>query len=185
MISDFSICMTVPFSKSIRERENLRQKFADFREAREALLLAYEEKFITAEKYFLLNDLSASKNLAFPYWQHGSFELDLLTDVEYKSEFILYRNDIYKLAKVLITPDQIICYHRSKLDGIEAFYIILKKFVYPCWYSDIIQRCGRSVAEVPVFFCFFVFFFTKWYPFKNCEKCFLFCLKSSFYSREI
>ena len=62
MISDFSICMTVPFSKSIRERENLRQKFADFREAREALLLAYEEKFITAEKYFLLNDLSASKN---------------------------------------------------------------------------------------------------------------------------
>ena len=155
MISDFSICMTVPFSKSIRERENLRQKFADFREAREALLLAYEEKFITAEKYFLLNDLSASKNLAFPYWQHGSFELDLLTDVEYKSEFILYRNDIYKLAKVLITPDQIISYHRSKLDGIEAFYIILKKFVYPCWYSDIIQRCGRSVAEVPVFLFFF------------------------------
>ena len=138
------------------------------------MLLAYEEKFITAEKYFLLNDLSASKNLAFPYWQHGSFELDLLTDVEYKSEFILYRNDIYKLAKVLITPDQIISYHRSKLDGIEAFYIILKKFVYPCWYSDIIQRCGRSVAEVPVFFCFFVFFLPNDTPSKTVKNAFYF-----------
>ena len=122
--------------------------------------------------------------MAFPYWQHGSFELDLLTDVEYKSEFIFYRNDIYKLAKVLTTPDQIICYYRSKLDGIEAFYIILKRFAYRCWYSDIIQWCGRSVPEVLVFFLFF-FLFTKWCPFKNCEKCFLFCLKSSFYSREI
>ena len=95
--------------------------------------------------------------MAFPYWQHGSFELDLLTDVEYKSEFIFYRNDIYKLAKVLTTPDQIICYYRSKLDGIEAFYIILKRFAYRCWYSDINQWCGRSVPEVPVFFVFFFF----------------------------
>ena len=32
---------------------------------------------------------------------------------------------------------------------------------------------------------FFFFFFTKWQPFKNCEKCFLFHLKCSFRSRDI
>ena len=29
------------------------------------------------------------------------------------------------------------------------------------------------------------YFFTKWWSFKNCEKCFLFHLKSSFWSRDI
>ena len=35
--------------------------------------------------------------------------------------------------------------------------------------------------------CYFlsIFFFTKWYPFKNYEKCFLFHLKSPFPSRDI
>ena len=56
-------------------------------ERRERLLLAYEENIITAEKYFPLNDLNKSKNLGFLYWQHVSFELDLLTNAECKSEF--------------------------------------------------------------------------------------------------
>ena len=55
---------------------------AIFREAREALLLAHDENIITAEEYFLLNDLNTSKNLSFPYWLHNSFKLDLLTDAE-------------------------------------------------------------------------------------------------------
>ena len=93
--------------------------------------------------------------MGFLYWQHICFELDLLTDAECKSEFKFYRNGIYRLAKVLNTPDQIICYNRSKLDGIEAFYIILKRFSCPCWYFDIIQQCGRSVPEVSVFLLFF------------------------------
>ena len=52
------------------------------REAREVLLLAPDENIITAEEYFLLNDLHTSKILDFPYWQHDSFELDLLTNAE-------------------------------------------------------------------------------------------------------
>ena len=77
---------------------------ATFREASEALLLAHDENIITAEEYFLLNDLNTSKNLAFPYWQHDSFELHLLTDAECKSEFRFYRNDIYRLGEVLNMP---------------------------------------------------------------------------------
>ena len=119
-----------------------------FREAREALLLAHGENIITDEDYFLLNDLNTSKNLDFPYWQHDSFELDVLTDAECKSEFRFYRNDIYRLAEVLNIPEEIVCYNRSKFNGIEAFCMFLKRFAYPCRYSDLIHRCGRSVPEL-------------------------------------
>ena len=97
-----------------------------FREAREALLLAHDKNIITAEEYLLVNDPNTSKNLDFPYWQHDSFELNLLADAECKSEFR---------------------FNRSKFDEIEAFGIFLKSFAYPYRYSDIIQRCGRSVPE--------------------------------------
>ena len=85
------------------------------------MLLAHDKNIITAEEYFLLNDLNTSKNLDVPYWQHDSFEIDLLTDAECKSEFRFYRNDIYRLAEVLNIPQEIVCYNRSKLDGTEAF----------------------------------------------------------------
>ena len=112
------------------------------------MLLAPDENIITAEEYFLLNDLHTSKILDFPYWQHDSFELDLLTNAECKSEFRFYRNDIYRLAEVLNIPEEIVCYNQSKFDGIEAFCIFLKRFAYQCWYSHIIQRCGCSVPEL-------------------------------------
>ena len=79
---------------------------AIFREARETMLLAPDKDIITAEEYFLLNDINTSK------------QLDLLNDAECKSEFRFYRNDIYRLAGVLNTPDEIVCYNQSKFDGI-------------------------------------------------------------------
>ena len=112
------------------------------------MLLSHDENIITAEEYFLLNDLNTSKNLDFPYWLHNSSELDLLTDAACKSESRFYRNDIYKLAEVLNIPDEIVCHNRPKFDGIEAFCIFLKGFASPRRYSDIIQRCGRFVPEL-------------------------------------
>ena len=120
---------------------------ATFREVR-GLVISSWQNIITAEEYFLLNYLNTSKNVDFPYCQHDSFELDLLTNAECKSEFRFYRNDIYRLAEVLNIPDEIVCYNWSKFNGIEAFCIFLKRFAYPCWYSNIIQRCGRSVLEL-------------------------------------
>ena len=112
------------------------------------MLLAHDENINTAEEYFLLNDLNTSKNLDFLYWQHDSFELDLLTDAECRSEFRFYRNDIYRLAEVLNIPDEIVFYNQSKFDGREAFCIFLKRFAYPCRYSDIIERRGHFVPEL-------------------------------------
>ena len=47
------------------------------------------------------------------------------------------------------------------------------------WYEPI-----HTQSLCPLFFIKFLFF-TKWYPFKNYEKCFLFHLESSFRSRDI
>ena len=60
-----------------------------FREVGEAFLLAHDKNIITAEECFLLNELNTGKNLDFPYWQHDSFELNLLTDAECKSDLDL------------------------------------------------------------------------------------------------
>ena len=83
----------------------------------------------------------------FWYWQHDSFELDLLTDAECKSEFRFYGNYIYKLTKVLNISDEIISCNWSKCDDIEVFNMILKRIPYPCRYFDIIQQCSCSVPE--------------------------------------
>ena len=68
---------------------------ANFREGKEALLLAHDGNIITAEEYFLLNDLNTSENLHFPYWLHDSFAFF----AECQSEFRFY-SDIYRLADV-------------------------------------------------------------------------------------
>ena len=84
----------------------------------------------------------------FPYWEHDFFKQDCLTGTECKSEFRFYRNEIYRLAEVLDIPEKIICYDRSKVDGIEAFCIFSKRIAYPPRYTDIIQRRSCSVPEL-------------------------------------
>ena len=119
-----------------------------FKKSERGFVISYDENINTAEEYFLLNDLNTSKNLDFLYWQHDSFELDLLTDAECRSEFRFYRNDIYRLAEVLNIPDEIVFYNQSKFDGLEAFCIFLKRFAYSYRYSEIIQQRGHSVPEL-------------------------------------
>ena len=71
-----------------------------FREAREALLFAYQDGSIDDTKFALLYDLNCSENLEFPYWRYGRFDLDSMTDDECKAEFRFFKNDIYVLGEV-------------------------------------------------------------------------------------
>ena len=47
------------------------------------------------------------------------------------------------LAEVLQIPDQIRCYNRVVVDGIEALRIFLKISAYPCRYYDMLARFAR------------------------------------------
>ena len=121
---------------------------SSLREIRDMLLFAHNDNFINDEEFLLLYDLNKSSNLELPYWSYDHFDLDLITDDECKSEFRFYKRDVYFLAEVLQIPDQMRCYNRVVVDGIEALCIFLKRFAYPCRYSDMLPRFARPVPQL-------------------------------------
>ena len=118
------------------------------REIRDMLLFAHNDNLINEEEFLLLYYLNKSSNLELPYWSYDQFDLDLLTDDECQSEFRFYKRDVYLLAEVLQIPDQTKCYNRVVVDGIEALCIFLKRFAYPCRYSDMLPRFARPVPQL-------------------------------------
>ncbi|XP_066910729.1 uncharacterized protein [Clytia hemisphaerica] len=118
-----------------------------FREVREALLLANYDNSLNDEDFLLLYDINTSKNPDFPYWKYPSFDLDLLDESECYANFRFQKNDIYELKDLLGIPDDLICYNRTKVDGLEALCILLKRFAYPIRYGDMIPLFGRPVPE--------------------------------------
>lgn len=54
------------------------------------------------------------------------------------------KRDIPALAEALQIPDWISCNNqRSNAEGTEALCMLLKRFAYPCRYSDMVQRFAR------------------------------------------
>ena len=50
--------------------------------------------------------------------------------------------------EVLHLPDQFTCYNGLKIDGLEEFSMLLKRFAYPCRYLDMITRFARPVPQL-------------------------------------
>ena len=92
----------------------------DLRDVRNCLLFAHHQQLITDAKFLVLFDLNTSNNLDLPYWKYNRFDLDELTDSECQAQFRFLKNDIYLLQDVLRIPDEITCYNRTKVDGIEG-----------------------------------------------------------------
>lgn len=53
---------------------------------------------------------------------YESFDLDDLCDDECKAEFRFMKNYIYQVKDILQVPDEIVCYNRLVVKGIEAFF---------------------------------------------------------------
>jgi len=120
----------------------------NLRDVRECLLLSFEQNLLSSEEFILLYDLNTSKNPDFPYWQYERFELDSLSDDECRAEFRFLKNDIFLLKDVLQIPDEITCYNRLVVSGIEALCILLKRFAYPIKFSDMGSRFARPVPQL-------------------------------------
>ena len=58
------------------------------------------------------------------------------------------KQDIPVLANVLQLPVNIRCPQRTICDRIEGLCMLLRRFSYPCRYSDMISRFGRPVSEL-------------------------------------
>lgn len=119
-----------------------------FREIREMLLLSYDSKMISDEEFLVLWETYCSKNPGFPYDSYERFNLQDIDEDECSAEFRVCKQDIPVLANVLQLPVNIHCPQRTICDRVEALCMLLRRFSYPCRYSDMISRFGRPVPEL-------------------------------------
>ena len=71
-----------------------------------------------------------------------------MEDDECLAEFRVKKRDIPALAKALQIPNWISCNQQSKAEGTEALSMLLKRFAYPCRYSDMVPRFTRPVPAL-------------------------------------
>lgn len=116
-----------------------------FKKVRALLVESYFNDVIDDEEFCLLYDANFSKNPEFPYQDYEQFHLEEMDDAECKAEFRFRKEDIPVLAEALGIPDRFICDQGTVCDGIEGLCLLLRRFAYPCRYSDLIARFAKPV----------------------------------------
>ena len=112
------------------------------------LLLSVEEDIIDEEEFVLLYEAYRPQNLSFPHLAYEKFSLEDKDAAECKADFRFEKRDILLLVEALGVPPIFICQNGTICDGYEALCIALKRFAYPCRYSDMIPIFRRSVPEL-------------------------------------
>jgi hypothetical protein len=121
---------------------------ASFKKTRLLLLDSYNDGLIDEDEFVVLYDLNRSKNPEFPHENYERFDLDGMDPAECKAEFRFEKHDLPLLAEALGIPDVFKCEQRSICDGMEGLCMLLRRFAYPCRYSDLIPRFGRPVPVI-------------------------------------
>ena len=82
----------------------------------------------------------------FPYWKFSRFSLNDISEDECLAEFRFEKQDnIPRLARALRLLQKFVSSNGTVANDIEALCLLLRRFAYPCRYSDLIPRFGRSV----------------------------------------
>lgn len=123
-----------------------------FKDARNILLLSFQNKYITEDEFLLLYQAYSSKNPVFPHSEYSRFNLEDMDEAECLREFRVRKLDITRLADALGLPLSLRSPQRTKTDRIEGLCILLKRLAYPCRYSDLIHRFGRAVPELSMIY---------------------------------
>ena len=79
---------------------------------------------------------------------YPTFDFNQIDESECLAEFRVRKQDITLLANVLQLPATIRCHQRTTFDQTEALCMLLKRFSYPCRYSDMIHRFARPFPEI-------------------------------------
>ena len=95
-----------------------------------------------------LLDYTPSKNPVFPYWKYKHIDWDEITEDECNADFRFQKADMDRIKEALRLPDDISIANRKVVPGKEALAILCRRFAYPCRYSDMIPRFGRSVPDL-------------------------------------
>ena len=121
---------------------------ASFKKAQEMLLLCLEEEMIDDEEFALLYEEYTPRNPPFPYSSYDNFSFVNKDPAECKADFRVEKGDLPLLVEALRVPPIFKCVNGTICDGTEGLCIVLKRFAYPCRYSDMIPIFGRSVPEL-------------------------------------
>ena len=119
---------------------------ASFQKIQELLLPCLEEEIIDDEEFSVLYEAYASQNLPFQHSAYGKFSLENKNSAKCKADFRVDNRDIALLVEALRVPPIFKCSNGTICDGTEGLRI--KRFAYPCRYSDTMPIFGRSVLEL-------------------------------------
>ena len=108
-----------------------------FKDARDALVLNHNIGVIDDEEFCFLYDANRSKNPEFPYGECGKFDLEEMGNSQCKAEIRSRKEDIAVLSEALRFPETFPCSQGLVSGGIEGLCTMLKRFSYPCRYSDL------------------------------------------------
>ena len=118
------------------------------KEVRELLLLCFNDGLISEDEFLSLYEANLSKNPCFPHGNYSRFALEDVDEEECLREFRVRKGDIPRLANFLVLPEIFKWKQRTVAEGIEGLCVVQKHLAYPCRYSDMIHRFGRSVPEL-------------------------------------
>ena len=121
---------------------------ASFQKPQELLLPCLEEEIKDDEEFSVLYEAYAPQNLPFQHSAYEKFSLENKNSAECKADFRVDKRDITLLIEALRVPLICKCSNGTICDGTEGLCIVLKRFAYPCRYSDMMPIFGRSVPEL-------------------------------------
>ena len=114
-----------------------------FRETRDALLSSSDSRLIDDEEFLLLYEEYPSTKLEFRYYSYSRFNLENKDEAQCKANFRVEKPDLPFLAEAIGNPPHFRCSQGAFWKG-----CVLKRYAYPCRYSDIIPIFGRPVPEL-------------------------------------
>ena len=120
---------------------------ASFQKIQELLLPCLEEEIIDDEEFSVLYQAYAPQNFPFQHSAHEKFSLKK-NSAECKADFPVDKRNIALLVEALRVPPIFKCSNETICDGTEGLCIVLKRFAYPCRYSDMMPIFRRSVPEL-------------------------------------
>jgi len=121
---------------------------ASFLNIQELLLPCLVEEIIDDEEFSVLYEAYAPKHLSFQLSAYEKFSRENKNSADCKADFRVDKRHIALLVEALRVPPIFKCSNGTICDGTEGLCIVLKRFAYPCRYSDMIPIFGRSVQEL-------------------------------------
>ena len=99
----------------------------------------------------LLYDANKSREI-YPYWNFERFNLENFDNVQCLTDFLIRKNNIFRLKECLQLPENIACSQRSTYESVEGLCIFLNTLSYPYRFTNMVPLFGHNPTEICLIF---------------------------------